>query len=123
MRQYEVGVIFHPDLEMDFEGVTKKVAGIITGLGGKVLATDSWGKRKLAYPIKKQDWGLYAFMQIELDPEQVQALDNTLRITDEVMRYIVVSLDDVRPLQKNAAKRKKPAEIDSKAEDSTESTK
>ena len=117
MRQSEVGVIFHPDLEMDLENVTKKVETVITGLGGKVIATDSWGKRKLAYPIKKQDWGLYVFMQIELDGSQVQQLDSTLRITDEVIRYIVVSLDDVRPLQKNAAKRKKPAEVTEKTDD------
>ena len=110
MRQYEVGVILHPDLEIDLERTTEKIEKIITGLGGKIDATDSWGKRKLAYKIKKQDWGLYIFFQITIDPAQVQAIDNSLRITDEVMRYIIVSLEDVKPLNKGTAKRTKKPE-------------
>ncbi len=113
MRQYEVGIILHPDLEIDLEQSSEKVEAIITGLGGKIDNKDSWGKRKLAYPIKKQEWGLYVFFQVSLDPAKVQQLDNSLRITDEVMRYIIVSLEDVRPVSRG----KQPA---AKTEDTTE---
>lgn len=123
MRQYEVGIILHPDLEIDLERATGKVETIITGLGGKIENKDSWGKRKLAYPIKKQDWGLYVFLQISIDPANVQQLDNSLRITDEVIRYIIVSLEDVKPLNKGTRTRKpveKADEADTKASSTTE---
>jgi small subunit ribosomal protein S6 len=66
MRQYEVGVILHPDLEIDLDRAVSKVEGIITGLGGKIDNKDNWGKRKLAYRIKKQDWGIYVFFRLLL---------------------------------------------------------
>jgi small subunit ribosomal protein S6 len=117
MRQYEVGVILHPDLEIDLDRAVGKVEGIITNLGGKIDNKDNWGKRKLAYRIKKQDWGIYVFFQITLDPAKVQELDNTLRITSEVIRYIVVSLEDVRPVNKGAKNStKKPEEKPSETE-------
>ncbi len=100
MRRYEVAVVLHPDLEIDIERAAGKIETIITGLGGTIDKKDSWGKRKLAYRINKQDWGLYVFLQISIDPAQVQALDNALRITDEVMRYLVVSLENVKILKK-----------------------
>jgi small subunit ribosomal protein S6 len=111
MRKYEVGVILHPDLEIDIENAISKVEGVITGLGGKIQDKDNWGKRKLAYRIKKQDWGIYVFFQIEVDPAQVQQLENALRISTEVIRYIIVSLEDIRLVSKGANKRtKKPVE-------------
>ncbi|MBP9827319.1 30S ribosomal protein S6 [Candidatus Saccharibacteria bacterium] len=106
MRQYEVAVVLHPDLEIDLDRAAGKVEAIITGLGGKIDKKDAWGKRKLAYKIKKQDWGIYIFYTVSLDPSQVQQLDNTLRITDEVMRYLVVSLENIRILKKPTKKTK-----------------
>ncbi|MEI7819085.1 MAG: 30S ribosomal protein S6 [bacterium] len=101
MRNYEVAIVLHPDLEIDLDRAVGKVEAVITGLGGKIDKKDNWGKRKLAYKIKKQDWGIYIFYQVSLDPSQVQPLDNALRITDEVMRYLVVSLEDVKKLYKS----------------------
>lgn len=100
MRHYEVAIVLHPDLEMDQERGVGKVEMLITSLGGKIDKKDNWGKRKLAYTIKKQDWGIYVFYQITLDPSQVQSLEQTLRITDEVMRYLIVSLENQKAIQK-----------------------
>lgn len=108
MRQYEVAVVLHPDLEIDLERALTKVETVITGLGGKINNKDNWGKRKLAYKIKKQDWGIYVFYQISLDPSHVQQLDNTLRITEEVMRYLVVSLEDIKSISQAKADTKNP---------------
>lgn len=104
MRQYEVAVVLHPDLEMDFERVSGKIEGLITGLGGKIDKKDNWGKRKLAYQIRKQDWGIYAFYQVSLDPSQVQPLDGVLRITDEVMRYLITSMAEVHRIRPKSDK-------------------
>lgn len=124
MRQYEVAVVLHPDLEIDLERALTKIEAVITGLGGKINNKDNWGKRKLAYKIKKQDWGIYVFYQVSLDPSQVQQLDNTLRITEEVMRYLVVSLEDIKSINHakadtKSSKADKPAKVD-KTQDKVE---
>lgn len=98
MRRYEIAVVLHPDLEMDQEGATNKIEAAITALGGKIDKKDNWGKRKLAYTIRKQDWGIYLFYQVSLDPSKVQSIENTLRITDEVIRSLIVSLEDIKTI-------------------------
>ncbi len=100
MRHYEVAVVLHPDLEIDLEPTTKKLEKIIEEFGGKITNTDNWGKKKLAYKINKQDWGIYIFYQIELDPSKVRGINDRLRITEEVMRFLIVSLEDIRYLKK-----------------------
>lgn len=122
MRHYEIAVVLHPDLEMDQEGATNKIESAITALGGKIDKKDNWGKRKLAYTIRKQDWGIYVFYQVTLDPSKVASIENTLRITDEVIRSLIVSLEDIKtigsPRTKQDAKPDKapseaaPAEIE-----------
>lgn len=100
MRQYEIAIVLHPDLEIDLDSATGKIEKIITNAGGKITKKDNWGKRKLAYKIKKQDWGIYVFYEVNLDPAKVSSIDSTLRITEEVMRYLVVSLENLRYVNK-----------------------
>ena len=130
MRHYEVAVVSHPDLEMDLERASTKIETAITSLGGKINKKDNWGKRKLAYPINKQAWGIYIFYQISIAPSEVQALDNSLRINDEVMRYLIISMADVqrirppktyvkRAAQKSTAKTKS-ATLDKESIDETD---
>lgn len=126
MRQYEIAVVLHPDLEIDIEGATTKIEKIIANAGGKVTKKDNWGKRKLAYQIKKQDWGIYVFYQVSLDPSNVASIDSTLRITEEVMRYLIVSLEDIRYINKpnpSAKTDKKEAKDKDEAEQSETSDK
>lgn len=93
MNQYEIAVLYHPDLEIDLAKATGKVEKIFAGAGGKVTKTDNWGKRKLAYKIAKQDHAIYVFYTIELNPENVQPIDDALRIADEVIRYLITKPD------------------------------
>ncbi|MCX6805327.1 MAG: 30S ribosomal protein S6 [Patescibacteria group bacterium] len=118
MRNYEIAVVLHPDLEIDLESTTTKVEKIITDLGGKIDKKDNWGKRKLAYEIKKQTWGIYVIYEIEIDPSKVRAINDKLNITEEVMRFLIVSLEDIRYLKKpnqkpakKSEKSKKPAKV------------
>jgi small subunit ribosomal protein S6 len=118
MRNYEIAVVLHPDLEIDLESTTTKVEKIITDLGGKIDKKDNWGKRKLAYEIKKQSWGIYVIYEIEIDPSKVRAINDKLNITEEVMRFLIVSLEDIRYLKKpnqkpakKSEKAKKPAKV------------
>lgn len=100
MRHYEVAIVLHPDLEIDLENILKKVEKIFTDLGGKINKKDNWGKKKLAYKINKQDWGIYVFYEIEIDPKKTRDINDRLRITEEVIRYLIVSIEDIRYLKK-----------------------
>lgn len=93
MNQYEIAVLFDPGLEIDLDKATSKIEGIITAGGGKITNTDNWGKRKLAYPIKKQDFAIYVFYTAELPGESVQKINATLNITDEVLRFLITKPD------------------------------
>lgn len=120
MRNYEIAVVLHPDLEIDLATTLDKVEGIITKNGGKITKKDNWGKRKLAYKIKKQDWGIYVFYNVEIDPAKINKINQTLRITEEVLRYLIVSIDNIRYLNKPAKVVKtktKVAKKETKSED------
>jgi small subunit ribosomal protein S6 len=108
VRNYEIAIVLHPDLEIDIESATSKVEKIIDLAKGKVTKKDNWGKRKLAYPIKKQDWGIYVFYNVQLDPSAVAQIENTLRITEEVMRYLIVSLENTRLVSKTNQQNTEP---------------
>ncbi len=89
MRQYELVVLLHPDLEIDLDKPLKTIEKTVKELGGKVQAVDVWGKRKLAYPINKEDFAVYAYYEIELPPSEVARLERALNISEEVIRYLV----------------------------------
>lgn len=89
MRDYELVVLYHPDLEIDLDKALKKVEGLIKDAGGKVSFSESWGKRKLAYPIKKQEYAIYVYYEIQLTDDSVKKLESQLNITDEVIRYLI----------------------------------
>jgi len=113
MNQYEVAVLYHPDLEVDLTKAEERVTKIITDNGGKVVATDNWGKRKLAYPIKRNEHAVYVFYTVELPAQGVRKVESTLNITDEVIRFLIT-----RPDLKAIAKAE--AEKDAKAKKAAE---
>jgi small subunit ribosomal protein S6 len=93
MNQYEIAVLYHPDLEIDLDKATSKVEKILTDNKGKVTNVDNWGKRKLAYPVKKNESAVYVFYTLELPAESVRKVEATLNITDEVIRFLITRPD------------------------------
>lgn len=93
MTQYEIAVLYHPDLEVDLSKAEDRVTKIFTDNGGKVTATDNWGKRKLAYKIKGNEHAVYVFYTVELPGEAVAKVESTLNITDEVIRFLITKPD------------------------------
>lgn len=93
MREYELTVLIHPDLEADLETPLKTVRGIVTDNKGTITSEDSWGKKRLAYRIAKEDFAVYVQMVIQLPAETVGKVDATLNITDSVLRHLLVSVD------------------------------
>lgn len=94
MRKYETIFILHPSLDEEaVKANIEKFKGVIENGGGTIENVDFWGKRKLAYEIKKVNEGFYTLINFEANPELPKELDRVFGITDGVMRHIVVNLE------------------------------
>lgn len=92
MRNYEVILIVHPDLdETALKGVIDRVQGWIQEAGGSIDKVDQWGKRRLAYPIRKQREGQYVYFESQFAPAFSAELERNLRFLEPVMRFSIVN--------------------------------
>lgn len=103
MKDYELTVLVHPDFESDLEKALDKVRGLVAANGGEVAKEDNWGKKKLAYAIKGQDFAIYVAMDVKLPATAPLKISNTLNITDEVLRYLLVKAE-ARPVVESEEK-------------------
>lgn len=93
IKEYELVVLFHPDLEIDIEKPLEKLRKIIADNKGEITKEDNWGKRKLAYSIRKEDFAVYVYMELKVPAANVKKLQSTLNITSEVLRYLLSLVD------------------------------
>jgi small subunit ribosomal protein S6 len=94
MRNYEVIFIVHPDLDENaLTGVVDKVKGWITEAGGNIAKVDLWGRRRLAYVIRKQREGQYVLVQAEMAPASGADLDRNLRFLEPVIRHSIIMME------------------------------
>lgn len=93
MREYELVVVLSPEVESDQESVLTKVRAIVTNNGGTIIKEDNWGKKRLAYRIGAHDFGLYVYLEAELPADAVAKVNGLLNITDEVIRFLLTSVD------------------------------
>lgn len=93
MDQYELAVLYHPDLEIDLEKASGRVEKLIADAGGKIVETDSWGKRKLAYTIAGHEHAVYVFYTLEVPGQGVRKINDGLNIMDEVIRFLLTKPD------------------------------
>ena len=90
MRKYELVCLIQPDLdEAAFNGVLDRVKGWVTESGGSVDNVDVWGKRKLAYTIRKQRESNYVLFNLSLETTATSGLEQNLRYTEPVMRHMM----------------------------------
>ena len=94
MKEYELTVLIHPDLEADLETPLTKVRDIIKNAGGTIIREDNWGKKKLAYPIRREEFGIYIYMDVSLPADAPLKISNIFNITDEVLRYLLVTVNE-----------------------------
>ena|SRR5215213_1827417 len=113
MKLYELSVLFHPDLEMNLDQALAKVKAIITTGGGEVIKEDNAGKRRLAYAIDGQDFAVYVYMDIRLPAESLKKVQSTLNITDEVIRYLLVTVDEKARLSLAESKQREQSDTQS----------
>jgi small subunit ribosomal protein S6 len=124
LNQYEIAVLYHPDLEVDLSKAEDRVKKIISDNGGSVKSADNWGKRKLAYDIKGNEYAVYVFYSVELLGDHVAKVESTLNITDEVIRFLITR-PDLKAIAKaevlKAEKAEQAAKRDERGDDAKES--
>src|ERR1700689_4461703 len=96
-KTYELMVLLHPDLEIDAEAPIAKVESLVVAAGGRVTKRDNWGKKRLAYRIRKQDFAIYVYFELQLAPTNVNQLESAILITEEVLRHILVVHEQAAP--------------------------
>lgn len=95
MRNYELVIVISPEVDgEELPKVVEKVNRFISDRNGIVEETEQWGRRKLAYPIKKFMEGDYILTRFKLEPELVKELEANLRAVEEVLRHLVVKVGD-----------------------------
>ena len=94
MREYELVFIVHPDLdETALKDLVEKVSGWISEAGGTIAKVDFWGKKKLAYVIRKQKEGHYILVRTQMDPSFGATLERNLRFTEPILRFLLTSVE------------------------------
>jgi len=98
MRKYETIYILDPDLEEGIaQSAIEKIKGIITQGNGEILKTEDWGKRKLAYEVKKKSKGHYILIHFSGTPTLLSELERNFRVMDAVIKFQSVRLDELGP--------------------------
>ena len=85
MNEYELTVLIHPDLESTLDSALDKVRSLITSNGGEIVKEDNWGK---------EDFAIYVCFDVKLPSDAPLKISNILNITDEVLRYLLVKVDE-----------------------------
>ena len=94
MKNYELSVLIHPDLETNLDAATSKIKDLIEKNGGKITKEVNDGKKRLAYSIAGQDFAVYYFYEVTLPADAPKKIEGVLNITDEVLRYLLVTVDE-----------------------------
>lgn len=95
MKAYELLLLLNPTLDEDARAATlEKIQGVITAGGGTLDSSETWGKRKLAFEIGKLTEGDYELVEFHTTPDAIAELDRVLRITDPVVRFMLVHRED-----------------------------
>ncbi|MEE9339211.1 MAG: 30S ribosomal protein S6 [Methylococcaceae bacterium] len=115
MRHYEIIFLVHPDQSSQVQGMIDRYKTIIEGASGKIHRLEDWGRRHLAYPIKKIHKAHYVLMNIECDQPTLEELESGFRFNDAILRSMTLAkkeaVTDVSLIASaNAEEQKKEAE-------------
>src|SRR3989344_1612233 len=109
MNHYEILYLLPATYaEEELMPVKEKIKDIIKRRGGRITAEDSLGKRKLAYPVKKFRQGYYLLYEFEIEPQALSALNNDLKLTNEILRHTIVAKIPVHLSAKAPRRQKLP---------------
>ena len=111
MRIYEELFIVRPDApDEEVDPVIEQIRNVITHAGGTLDKTEKWGIRRLAYRVAKHEEGQYILLQFTAGPETVKEIERRLRVTDVVLKFITVRIDEkLKRIEKRRKIREKRA--------------
>lgn len=90
MRTYEVAYIADPELdEQALEALEAKIVAWVEAAGGSIVKTDRWGRRRLAYPIRKRHEGVYVILYAQMPARANSALERDLRLSEQILRHMI----------------------------------
>lgn len=96
MRDYELVTVVSPEVgDEGFPATVDRVHQFIQERGGAITKDDRWGRRRLAYPIRRLTEAFYSVTHFSLDPQSVRALEGSLDLAEDVLRHLVVRLDEI----------------------------
>ena len=95
MPSYELTYVLRTQDDVNLVALNERIANQIASAGGEIIARNDWGRRRLAYPIRKNHDGYYVSLQINLPSQAVRGLERALQLMDEVLRYLVIRVDEV----------------------------
>ena len=107
MRDYELVVVFSPEVgDEGFPTVIERISTFIQGNGGTIKTVDTWGRRRLAYPIHRFLEGYYAVFHFSSEPNVIRPLDASLDLAEDVLRHLCVKQEENVPYVKPEKKQK-----------------
>ena len=110
---YELTVVYSPELtDIKQKKELTSLEALVKKNKGKVIKNDHWGKKPLAYPMKKHEEGYYAHYLVELAPEGPENITSELKVNGQVLRYLLVK--PIKPKKKKAKVKKKSKKLDKK---------
>jgi small subunit ribosomal protein S6 len=90
-------MVVNPDVgDEGLPATVERVHGFIQERGGQVKQVDQWGRRRLAYPIDRKGEGFYVVTRFSIEPQAIRALESNLDLAEDVMRHLVVRLEEVK---------------------------
>ena len=93
MKDYELSILFHPDLEMNLDPAVEKVKSLIETNKGVITKEELDGKKRLAYEINGQEYAVFYYIDVQLPPEAPAKLESVMNISDEIIRAMLVKTD------------------------------
>ncbi len=104
MRRYELMLLLRPDLEDDkLQAAVEKVTRAVVNAGGSLSKVSPWGKRRLAYDIKRHRDASYFLIHFDIEPAQVREIERGMLISEEILRHLVTVLEDRGPADEELA--------------------
>ncbi|MBF1346922.1 MAG: 30S ribosomal protein S6 [Megasphaera micronuciformis] len=94
MKKYEVMFIANPLEEAEVTPIVEFISNLLTKNGAKIEKVDLWGKRRLAYPVKKQNDGYYVLINFEIEPDAIFDIDRVIKIREEILRHLIVKIGE-----------------------------
>ena len=106
LKNYELLYVVHPDLDGTTDKVNEKVAGFIKKVGGEVASVEDWGKRKLAYKINKNEFGVYVLVNFAVESSSLHEIERDIRLSEEIMRSMITAAIETTEIEEKSPAKK-----------------